>query len=56
MLAFSLLLYNFPVSITIFSGEKMEEVIERKPVKNIDFNCDLAQSYGIYKNKIRSGT
>ena len=28
----------------------MQEVIERKPIKNIDFNCDLAQAYGIYKN------
>ena len=28
----------------------MQEVIERKSIKNIDFNCDLAQSYGIYKN------
>ena len=28
----------------------MQEVLERKSVKNIDFNCDLAQSYGVYKN------
>ena len=28
----------------------MQETIERKPIKNIDFNCDLAQAYGIYKN------
>ena len=28
----------------------MQDVIERKPIKNIDFNCDLAQAYGIYKN------
>lgn len=28
----------------------MQEVLERKSIKNIDFNCDLAQSYGIYKN------
>ena len=28
----------------------MQEVIERKSIKNIDFNCDLAQAYGIYKN------
>ena len=30
----------------------MQEVLERKSVKNIDFNCDLAQSYGIYKNNV----
>jgi len=28
----------------------MQEVLERKSIKNIDFNCDLGQSYGIYKN------
>jgi UPF0271 protein len=28
----------------------MQEVLERKSIKNIDFNCDLAQAYGIYKN------
>ena len=28
----------------------MQEVLEKKSIKNIDFNCDLAQSYGIYKN------
>ena len=28
----------------------MQEVIEKKSVKNIDFNCDLAQAYGVYKN------
>jgi len=28
----------------------MQNVLERKVLKNIDFNCDLAQSYGIYKN------
>lgn len=28
----------------------MQETLERKTIKNIDFNCDLAQSYGIYKN------
>ncbi len=28
----------------------MQEVLERKSIKNIDFNCDLAQSYGVYKN------
>lgn len=29
----------------------MQNVIEKKQVKNIDFNCDLAQSFGIYKNR-----
>ena len=28
----------------------MPEVMERKQIKYIDFNCDLAQSFGIYKN------
>ena len=28
----------------------MQDNLERKPVKNIDFNIDLAQSFGIYKN------
>lgn len=28
----------------------MQEVLERKQIKNIDFNIDLAQSFGIYKN------
>ncbi|MBP3821741.1 LamB/YcsF family protein [bacterium] len=28
----------------------MQNVLERKQIKNIDFNCDLAQSFGIYKN------
>lgn len=28
----------------------MQEVLERKAIKNIDFNCDLAQVYGMYKN------
>jgi len=28
----------------------MQNVLERKQIKNIDFNCDLAQSYGVYKN------
>ena len=28
----------------------MQEVLERKSIKNIDFNCDLAQAYGFYKN------
>ena len=30
----------------------MQEVLERKSIKNIDFNCDLAQAYGIYKNNV----
>ena len=28
----------------------MQEIIEKKQIKNIDFNCDLAQSFGVYKN------
>jgi len=28
----------------------MQEILEKKSVKNIDFNCDLAQAYGVYKN------
>lgn len=28
----------------------MQNVLDRKSIKNIDFNCDLAQSFGIYKN------
>lgn len=28
----------------------MHDFMERKPIKNIDFNIDLAQSFGIYKN------
>lgn len=28
----------------------MQEVLDKKSIKNIDFNCDLAQSYGVYKN------
>ena len=28
----------------------MQNTLERKAIKNIDFNCDLAQSFGIYKN------
>lgn len=28
----------------------MQEILERKSIKNIDFNIDLAQSFGIYKN------
>lgn len=28
----------------------MQNTIERKGIKNIDFNCDLAQCFGIYKN------
>lgn len=29
----------------------MQEVLEKKSIKNIDFNCDLAQAYGVYKNE-----
>lgn len=32
----------------------MQNVLERKSLKNIDFNCDLAQSYGIYRNSTES--
>ncbi len=28
----------------------MQSTLEKKTIKNIDFNCDLAQSFGIYKN------
>lgn len=28
----------------------MQNTLEKKIIKNIDFNCDLAQSFGIYKN------
>ena len=27
------------------------QTIERKVIKNIDFNCDLAQMFGVYKNE-----
>lgn len=32
----------------------MQNVLERKSIKTIDFNCDLAQSFGIYKNSSES--
>ena len=32
----------------------MQQVLEKKQIKSIDFNCDLAQSYGIYKNSTES--
>ncbi|MCM1339542.1 MAG: LamB/YcsF family protein [Muribaculaceae bacterium] len=32
----------------------MQQTLERKSIKSIDFNCDLAQSYGIYKNSSES--
>lgn len=28
----------------------MQEILDKKQIKSIDFNCDLAQSFGIYKN------
>ena len=28
----------------------MQQVLEKKQLLNIDFNCDLAQSFGVYKN------
>ncbi len=30
------------------------QTVERKQIKNIDFNCDLAQSFGVYKNNCES--
>ena len=31
----------------------MQEVLpEKKSIKNVDFNCDLAQAYGKYKNNV----
>ena len=30
--------------------QQTTQKIERKQIKNIDFNCDLAQSFGVYKN------
>lgn len=32
----------------------MQQILEKKSIKNIDFNCDLAQSFGIYKNSSES--
>jgi UPF0271 protein len=32
----------------------MQNILERKAIKTIDFNCDLAQSFGIYKNSSES--
>lgn len=29
----------------------MQEVLEKKLLKSLDFNCDLAQSFGVYKNE-----
>ena len=29
----------------------MQEVLEKKILKSLDFNCDLAQSFGVYKNE-----
>ena len=37
-------------NITKIEVHFMQEILERKQIKNIDFNCDLAQSFGIYKN------
>ncbi|MCI1274333.1 MAG: LamB/YcsF family protein [Clostridiaceae bacterium] len=28
----------------------MQKVLDKKAIKQIDFNCDLAQSFGVYKN------
>ena len=35
--------------------QQQMERLERKQVKNIDFNCDLAQSFGVYKNSSEFG-
>ena len=32
----------------------MGKVLDRRQIKTIDFNCDLAQSFGIYKNSSES--
>ena len=32
----------------------MQEILEKKSVKSLDFNCDLAQAYGVYKNSNES--
>ena len=32
----------------------MQNVLEKTSVKTLDFNCDLAQSYGVYKNNFES--
>lgn len=32
----------------------MQNLLEKRGIKNIDFNCDLAQSFGIYKNSSES--
>jgi UPF0271 protein len=32
----------------------MQNILEKKSLKSIDFNCDLAQSFGIYKNSSES--
>lgn len=35
--------------------QQQTERPERKQIKNIDFNCDLAQSFGVYKNSSEFG-
>jgi len=40
-------MYNYSIIRGIFD---MQEILEKKQIKNIDFNCDLAQSFGVYKN------
>jgi len=32
----------------------MQKTMERKSIKTIDFNCDLAQGYGVYRNNSES--
>ena len=36
--------------ITLSWENMMQQTLEKKSIKNIDFNCDLAQSYGVYQN------
>ena len=30
----------------------MQKILDKKQVKNVDFNCDLAQSFGVYRSGI----
>lgn len=39
-------MYNWKMN----RGELNAGSIRKKSIKNIDFNCDLAQAYGVYKN------
>ena len=51
------MVFNYLSSIIISLKDKiltrkiiMQDILEKKSIKNIDFNIDLAQSFGIYKN------